>query len=59
MLLREWCKTCGGSGHDRGCRCDSGVAFVLGCCLTCRGEGMVTVYKPEPDPTIILTDEVK
>lgn len=43
MTDRRWCERCHGSGHAPDCVCDSALAFVLGCCPECHGEGFVSV----------------
>lgn len=53
-IIKDWCPECGGLGHGKKCKCSDGVAFVMGCCETCGGEGMITVE--EKPKGIILTD---
>jgi hypothetical protein len=43
MIHKDFCPTCGGMGHVPDCDCSGGVAFVMGCCTKCGGEGYVTV----------------
>lgn len=55
MIMKEWCPECGGLGHGKKCKCSNGVDFVMGCCGTCGGEGMIT-KPPDPPKGIIITD---
>lgn len=54
----DWCPVCGGLGHVPNCACRGGVAFVMGCCVRCGGEGTVTAPPPKtlwtPDRDIPL-----
>jgi DnaJ-class molecular chaperone len=53
IVEKALCVDCGGSGHaEVTCRCLGGVAFIVGCCRRCGGEGYVRV-KPSG---IVLTD---
>lgn len=54
-IMKDWCPECGGLGHGKKCKCSDGVAFVMGCCKTCGGEGMITL-PPDPPKGIVITD---
>lgn len=57
VVQREWCESCGGSGHSSGCTCRGGVAFVVGCCKACAGEGMVAIKTKEETKKLWLPDD--
>ena len=41
MIKKKFCEDCEGLGHVPGCKCRGGVAFVMGCCKKCGGEGLL------------------
>lgn len=45
MHVKHWCPTCGGAGHEPHCVCRGDVAFIVGCCKLCSGDGMISDVK--------------
>jgi len=47
VIYKKICDMCGGTGHAKGCKCVGALAFIVGCCSECRGEGTVVITKEE------------
>lgn len=48
-IYKEICPDCKGFGHVPDCKCRDPVAFIMGCCERCGGEGYIPAKPPE-DP---------
>jgi DnaJ-class molecular chaperone len=53
-IRKKVCETCGGLGHVPNCKCQGGLAFVMGCCPDCHGEGYITLKDPPPKKIVVV-----
>jgi len=49
-LHKQYCPDCKGFGHVPNCKCRDPVAFIVGCCKRCGGEGFIPA---ETEPEIV------
>jgi len=52
VIEKDWCAECRGIGHGKDCKCEGMFGFVMGCCKTCAGDGMVRIERPQLPPKI-------
>lgn len=48
VIRKKVCPRCQGFGHLPECKCRNPVAFIMGCCTKCGGEGFVPARKEAP-----------